>query len=279
MLTETQRAVRSQAAARRAAEAALERLLARPAADVLAAGEPLAARGDTLDEALDALAEKAGLPILPDRAALERDGLKLRDFLISDPPVVPRAVPVTLARMVELLLDSVAGADLTAVNDGGLLRITTAAAAEDRLVRRTYDVRDLVRFRATRAASAGLLLDRLAPAPVGRGGLGGGGGGGLGGGGGRGAGGFGGGAFSLPPGAAPGVAANAGAASVGAFRQDPVTAADRAAAEWEARLKFFDRRLELLPGEPDDPVYGYAFRPLIDLFVSTTGGPNDGGGE
>ncbi|NNJ28173.1 hypothetical protein LzC2_42850 [Planctomycetes bacterium LzC2] len=57
-----------------------------------------------------------------------------------------------------------------------------------------------------------------------------------------------------------------------------VTAADRAAAEWDARLKFFEKRLELLPGDPQDAVYGYAFQSLIDLIHATTGGVGEGGG-
>ena len=277
-LTEVQRAIRSQQAVWEAAEAELERLLARPAGEVLEAGEPIAARGDTLDEALAKIAEKAGLPILPDRKSLDLEGLKLRDFVLVDPPSVPEGVPITLARMIELLLESLPGVPLTAVNDGGLLRVTTVTEAETRLISRTYDVRDLVRYRATRAASAGLLLDNYGP-----GGLGGGmgaGGGGLGGGGGgfgaggRGAGGFGGGAFSLP---ATGAAVAAGPVIAGASQGGEITASDRAAAEWEARLKFFERKLELLPGDPDDAVYGYNFQPLIDLIVSSTGGPDNGG--
>ena len=43
-------------------------------------------------------------------------------------------------------------------------------------------------------------------------------------------------------------------------------------------MKFFERRLELLPGAPDDAVYGYDFYPLIDLIQSVTGGSENGGG-
>ena len=294
-------AIAAQRAVRAEAEAELERLLAREAGEVLAVGEPIASRGDSLADALANFGEKAGLPVLLDQPALDIDGIELRDIILGDPPVVPRAVPVTLRRMLGLLLEH-SGEELTAVNDGGLLRITTVVEAELKLVTRTYDVRDLVRYRATRAASAGLLLDAYAPAPIsgGGGGLGGGGlgggelgggglGGGLGGGGsmgggaprrsGRGAGGFGGGAFSLPTDGTRAAATVAATVPAFARRQDqgPVTAADRAAAEWEARLKFFERRLELLPGEPDDAVYGYDFGPLIDLLITSTGGQDNGG--
>ena len=280
-------AIGRQRAVRAEAEAELERLLAREAADVLEAGEPIARRGDSLNDALAKFGEAAGLPILLDRPSLELEGLDLRDVILGDPPVVPAAVPVTVRRVLGLLLEAVPDVPLAAVNDGGLLRITTADSAAERLVTRTYDVRDLARFRSTRAASAGLLLDAYGPTPMGGGGvmggggLGGGGlgGGGLGGGGGRGAGGFGGGgAFSLPPRAGR-LSATAGLpAAVGLRQQPAVTAADRAAAEWEARLKFFERRLELLPGDPDDAVYGYQFQPLIDLLQTSTGGVDAGGG-
>ena len=269
------------------AEAELERLLAREAADVLEAGEPIARRGDSLADALTNFGKAAGLPILLDRRSLEVDGIDLRDVILGDPPTVPTAVPVTVRRVLSLLLEAGPEIPLAAVNEGGLLRITTLDYAEQWMITRTYDVRDLVRFRSTRAASAGLLLDSYGPRPVsgaiGGGGLGGGGlgagppssGGGSGG---RGAGGFGGGAFSLPPGAGR-IAANAALpAAVSVQDQGAVTYADRAAAEWEARLKFFDRRLELLPGDPDDAVYGYAFYPLIDLIQSVTGGAEYGGG-
>ena len=273
-------AIAAQRAVRAEAEAELERLLAREAADVLEVGAPIAERGDSLNDALKKFADETGLPLLLDRRNLEASGIDLRDVILGDQPTVPEAVPVTVRRVLGLLLEAAPDERLTAVNDGGLLRVTTADFADERLVTRTYDVRDLVRFRSTRAASAGLLLDAYAPRPLG------GGGGGLGGGGGggagpatrgRGAGGFGGaGAFSLPPGATRAAAVAAGTA-VPAWRGEP-TVSDRAAAEWEARLKFFERRLELLPGEPDDAVYGYDFLPLIDLIQSVTGGSANGGG-
>ncbi len=289
-------AIIQQRAVRGRAEATLERLLAREAADVLPAGKPIAQRGDSLADALHQFGQDAGLPILLDRARLEAQGLDLRDVILGDPPTVPAAVPVTVRRVLGLLLDTAPDVALVALNDGGLLLVTTREHADERLVTRSYDVRDLVRFRSTRAASAGLLLESYGPTPFrgqggGFGGQGGGtgvGGGGMGsGGGGRGAGGFGGGAFSLPsagpimhiPAQTSAILAPAAAGAWQNVALTPaaLTPADRAAAEWEARLKFFERRLELLPGKPEDAVYGYDFRPLIDLLQSTTGGVEQGG--
>ena len=280
-------AIADQRAVRAEAEAQLERLLAREAADVLAAGEPIARRGDSLADALTNFGETAGLPILLDRRSLEQEGIDLRDVILGDPPTVPTAVPVTLRRVLGLLLEAVPDVELAAVNDGGLLRVTTAENAADRLTTRTYDVRDLVRFRSSRAAAAGLLDGNLPRVPVvgGGGGFGGGGGafgGGESGGGGRGGGlggggGFGGGAFSVPATGGTARVLAAAVPAVMASHEGGGHAASAAAAEWEARLKFFERRLELLPGEPADPVYGYDFRPLTDLIRGTTGGSNEGG--
>ncbi|WP_171189124.1 hypothetical protein, partial [Alienimonas chondri] len=155
-----------QGAVRAEAEAMLEALLAREASKVLTAGEPIAQRGDSLADALAQFGKEAGLPIFLDRPQLELQKIDLRDVILGDPPEVPTAVPVTVGRMLSLLLETVQTAPLTAVNDGGLLRITTQDFADERLVTRSYDVRDLVRFRSTRAASAGLLLDAYAPTPM-----------------------------------------------------------------------------------------------------------------
>ncbi|MEM9701486.1 MAG: hypothetical protein AAF907_03470, partial [Planctomycetota bacterium] len=272
-LTAVEEGIIEQAAVRADAEATLEKLLARKAADVLPEGQPIAQRGDSLAQAIEKFGKATGLPIFIDRPRLELRGLDLRDIILGDQPAVPAAVPVTVRQMLGLLLESVDEAPLTAVNDGGLLRITTVDFAGERIFMRTYDVRDLARFRSTRAASAGLLLNAYAPTPL-VGGM----GGGLGGGNFRGGGGFGGGGFSLPA-LRPGVAGpQTYLATIGALqKQAEPQSADRAAAEWEARLKFFEKRLELLPGDPQDAVYGYDFQGLIDVIQSATGGSDNGG--
>ena len=131
---------------------------------------------ERLGDVLGTLAERHELTIIPDRTALETEGIALQDSLVT----IPKIDGVSLRTVLELILEP---AELTFRNQAGLVYITTRTAAEESVVTRIYNVRDL--------------LEGLEPRPADVGALGGGGGGGFGGLGG------GGGAFSVPPGVLP----------------------------------------------------------------------------
>ena len=132
-----------------------------------------------LRDVLDQLASDFDVSFFADRAALRADGVDLNDELVT----IPRIEGVSLRTMLELVLEP---AELTFINRAGLIYVTTSAAAEDVLLTRIYNVRDLLEGLEPRPADPG--------AAAGRQGGGGQGGGGLGGGGG---------AFSVPPGFVP----------------------------------------------------------------------------
>ena len=122
-------AIAAQRAVRAEAEAELERLLAREAADVLEVGAPIAERGDSLNDALRKFGEETGLPLLLDRRNLEAAGIDLRDVILGDQPTVPEAVPVTVRRV----LGPAARSGPGRAADGGERR--RAAPRDDRRLR------------------------------------------------------------------------------------------------------------------------------------------------
>ena len=195
--------------------------------------------GDTLAAALDTLFEGTGVIWRGDRQALELDGLSLDDIVLENPLPLP-AGRFSVRKALEELLSPVE-VPLTYLNDGGVLAVTTVTEAEDRLTTRLYEVRDVLEANAVIARAA------WTPRPPLMGGH-----GGSGIGGGTGAGGFGGGAFSI------GAAQHGGGASLGV----------------ESVAKPLSEPTER-PTLAQAAVGGY--QPLIDLIVSTTGGPDNGG--
>ena len=131
--------------------------------------------GDSLRDALNALANIHEITILPDRRAL---GVSLEEILLENPPLL-EGYSLRVALDAVLNGATAGGTELAAVPRDGILYITTAEAAGADLETTIYNVRDLLTD--VRAIGGGAF-------GFGGGGLGGG-GGGLGGGG----------AFSLPP--------------------------------------------------------------------------------
>ena len=218
------------------AEAALEAALDAPLA------EPLEVRpGDSLRQALDGLF--AGTPVVwrPDRLPLELEGITLDDVTLESVPTIP-AGRFPLRAALDLLLASFTAVPLTALNDGGVLLVTTELHAEERLETRTYPVRDLL------AGAAGWAAGRPVATANGLGRGGGAGGCGMSGGGMGG-----GGAFSLPATATAQFGETATAQLMG----------------------------DAAPGDRPEPtpmdLVRTAEQSLIDLIISSTGGPDDGG--
>ncbi|MFH5805923.1 hypothetical protein [Alienimonas sp. DA493] len=150
--------------------------------------------GDTLAEALDALAGLHQITILPDNARLDLEGIDLRDLAIENPPVLEG---VKLKSALKLLLESVNDVPLTYIVEDEVMKITTQDYADERLFTRVYPVGDLVI--PIMSGMMGGMGGMMGGMGGGMGGMGGGMGGMGGGMGGMGGGGFGGGAFSLPP--------------------------------------------------------------------------------
>ena len=143
-----------------------------------------------LRDVLDELASRHDITIVPDKAALEADGISLEDSLVT----IPKLEGIKLRSILKLILEP---AELTYIIENEVLTITTLTKAEDELFIRVYPVADLVITIPNATGGGG----GLGGGGLGGGGGGlGGGGGGLGGGG-QGGGGFGGGggAFSVPP--------------------------------------------------------------------------------
>ena len=249
----TEAALAEQAELRVGAEAEVERAFIKTAAELYPDGLPVRP-GDTLTRALKAALDPAGLTALPDVKALAIDGINLDDVILDRPPAVPPG-PATLATVLGLLLDS-SGEDLTVRNAGGVLLVTTIIEAENILTARVYNVTDLVTREVPRAVAAGLLRpgwDGYEFVPPGT--QTGGGGGGIGG-------------FSLPQDG--GEIQDRGATTVIETPDGP--------AEVTARDAESVRLAELILSEKAwEPVRVVNVQPLIDVLVSTTGGPDAGG--
>ena len=204
--------------------------------------EPFASRpGDTVAEIVAKI-----LPdqiVRPDTPRLDLEGLDLRDLPVAQAVEFPAdRFP---ARVVfEEVLEAAGGVPLTIVNDGGVLKITTQDYADERLVTRLYNVRDLLE-----AAGPACAATPPPPHHYHGGGFSGGMGGGLGGGQEDGAG-----RFSLP------AAANQiGSGQLGSARPTgPPAPADDPETPLEIALA--------------------AQQPLIDVIMSVTGGAEYGGG-
>ncbi|QDT15529.1 hypothetical protein [Alienimonas californiensis] len=106
--------------------------------------------GDTLAEAVENLLP--GHVVRPDTPRLDLEGIDLRDLPLENPPRLP-AGRFSVRTAFEELLESVTDVPLTLINDGGILKITTQDYAEERLLTRTYAVRDLLEAAGPSAAA------------------------------------------------------------------------------------------------------------------------------
>ena len=96
--------------------------------------------GDSVADALDALTDRHQITILPDRSALELEGLELGDLVLENPPGIEG---YSLRTTLKVLLEDLA-VPLTAVPRDGYLSITTQTEAATILDTRIYNVRDLL---------------------------------------------------------------------------------------------------------------------------------------
>ena len=96
--------------------------------------------GDTLQTALDVLAQIHRIDIRPDTRALELEGIALDDIVLANPPNVEG---LSLAATLRLLLDA-GDVPLAAVPRDGVLLVTPGYVAAKYLPTRIYNVRDLL---------------------------------------------------------------------------------------------------------------------------------------